>query len=76
MTRYVIEVNDGCPWGRDGGYPTLEEAKKDLKAIKKEDNEIMREGGYKGPLGMTYYIIKEEEAGTTIYTTEVWKETL
>ena len=65
MTRYKIEVNDGCSWGKDEGYKTLKEAKKELKEIIKEDKEY-------GCAGMTYTIIKEVETENEICYEEVY----
>lgn len=66
MKRYKIEVNDGCNWGKDEGYTTLKEAKKELKEIIEEDKEY-------GCIGMTYTIIEEVEIESTIYYREVYK---
>ena len=56
---FTIEANDGCPWGKDDGYLTLNAAKKDLKEIIKEEINICKaDGVWDGKLGMTYTIVK------------------
>lgn len=70
---YTINVNDGCPWGRDEGYATLKEAKKELKEIIASDIRCAQEDGcYNGELGMTYYITRNEETDNTIYMDDVY----
>ena len=64
-TRYMIEVNDGCPWGDDAGYKTLKEAKKNLREIMQEDSDL-------GCAGMKYIIVKETETDETVYSEEVY----
>lgn len=66
MKRYKIEVNDGCNWGKDEGYKTLKEAKKELKEIIKEDKEF-------GCIGMTYTIIEEVETENKTYYRQVYE---
>ena len=57
--RYLVQTNDGCQWGRDEGWPTLKQAKKELKELVEEDKRIAKEDGHEGPLGMAYMIVKE-----------------
>ena len=69
--RYLVQVNDGCQWGKDEGWPTLKEAKKEMNQLIKDDKRILKEDGCDGPLGITYRIVKETETDKVVYTEDI-----
>lgn len=66
---YKVKINDGCPWGKDDGYPTFKEAFKELREIRKEDIKIT---GLRNGAG-NYYIEKCEEIDGVSYTEIVYE---